>query len=62
MDYKIFAFIIPKNKEISTKEIKEFCKINLISYKVPEKIIFVDKFPLTPVGKIQKYKLKEKYK
>ena len=62
MDYKIFAFIIPKNKEISTKEIKEFCKINLISYKVPEKIIFVDKFPLTAVGKIQKYKLKEKYK
>ena len=62
MDYKIFAFIIPKNKEISTKEIKEFCKINLVSYKVPEKIIFVDKFPLTAVGKIQKYKLKEKYK
>ena len=62
MDYKIFAFIIPKNKEISIKEIKEFCKINLISYKVPEKIIFVDKFPLTAVGKIQKYKLKEKYK
>tara|TARA_B100000029_G_scaffold107740_1_gene98897 strand:- start:2734 stop:4245 length:1512 start_codon:yes stop_codon:yes gene_type:complete len=62
MDYKIFAFIIPKDKEISTKEIQEFCKINLTSYKVPEKIIFVDKFPLTPVGKIQKYKLKEKYK
>jgi len=28
-------------------------------YKVPKKVFFVDEFPLTASGKIQKFKLRE---
>ena len=59
MDFKIIAYIILNSENIDLNELKDFCKINLVSYKIPEKFIIVDKFPTTAVGKIQKYKLKE---
>ena len=59
MDYKIIAYIILNNTNIDLNNLKDFCKMNLVSYKVPEQFIIVDKFPTTPVGKIQKYKLKK---
>jgi len=31
---------------------------NMAAYKVPKKIIFIDAIPLTPVGKIDKKKLR----
>jgi long-chain acyl-CoA synthetase len=61
MDYTIVAFIIPNDTNIDINDIKEFCRINLIPYKIPEKFLVVDTFPTTSVGKIQKYKLIEEY-
>lgn len=40
-------------------EIKEFCKGQIAYYKIPEHIRFVDEFPATLSGKIQKYKMRE---
>jgi len=56
---KVTKIIEKDNTNIDLNNLKEFCKMNLVSYKVPEQFIIVDKFPTTPVGKIQKYKLKK---
>ena len=53
------AFIIPDG-ELSEEEIKQFCKERVANFKVPKYVEFVDEFPMTASGKIQKYKLREK--
>jgi len=40
-------------------DIKNFCKGKIAHYKVPEHVFFVDAFPLTTSGKIQKYIVRE---
>lgn len=55
------AFIIPrKGENITEAEIIEFCKQGIADIKVPRYVFFVDEFPLTPQGKVQKFKLREK--
>jgi fatty-acyl-CoA synthase len=41
------------------EEIKEYCKGKIARYKIPKFVIFLDVFPSTASGKIQKYKLRE---
>ncbi|MDR3061979.1 MAG: AMP-binding protein, partial [Dysgonamonadaceae bacterium] len=41
------------------EEIKEFCRGQIARHKVPKYILFVDAFPMTGSGKIQKFKLKD---
>jgi len=53
------AFIIPDG-EVGEEEIKEFCRQRVANFKVPKYVEFVDEFPMTASGKIQKYKLREK--
>jgi fatty-acyl-CoA synthase len=45
--------------EATEEEIKEFCKGQIAYYKIPEHVRFVDEFPATLSGKIQKYKMRE---
>jgi fatty-acyl-CoA synthase len=40
-------------------EIRDWCKGQIAYYKIPEHIRFVDDFPATLSGKIQKYKIRE---
>ena len=40
-------------------EIRQFCRGRLAHYKVPRYVKFVDSFPQTVTGKIQKYKIRE---
>jgi fatty-acyl-CoA synthase len=40
-------------------ELREFCKGELAHFKIPRYVRFVDDFPMTASGKIQKYKLRE---
>jgi fatty-acyl-CoA synthase len=47
------------NITATEEEIREFCKGQIAYYKVPEHIRFVDAFPATLSGKIQKYKMRE---
>jgi fatty-acyl-CoA synthase len=44
---------------LTEKEIRAFCKDNLSHYKIPRYIRFVDAFPQTVTGKIQKFKIRE---
>jgi fatty-acyl-CoA synthase len=42
------------------EEIKAFCRDQIAHYKVPRYIKFVDEFPMTITGKIQKYIMRER--
>jgi fatty-acyl-CoA synthase len=41
------------------EEIKEFCKGQIAHYKIPRYIKFVDAFPMTVTGKIQKFLMRD---
>ena len=45
--------------EATEEEIKSFCQGQIAYYKIPEHVRFVDHFPATLSGKIQKYKMRE---
>ncbi|MDR4946788.1 class I adenylate-forming enzyme family protein [Neobacillus cucumis] len=56
----VCAVVQLKNGELSTEEeIKTYLKEQIAIYKVPGKVIFTDKFPVTASGKIMKLKLRE---
>ena len=44
---------------ITEDEIREFCRGQIAHYKLPRYVRFVDSFPLTVSGKIQKYLIRE---
>ena len=59
-DEAIHAFVILKEGYVLTsQEIIDHCRRKLSKFKVPEAIHFVDDFPRTSVGKIQKNELKK---
>jgi fatty-acyl-CoA synthase len=41
------------------EEIREFCRGQIAHYKVPQYIRFVDAFPTTVTGKVQKFRIRE---
>ncbi|MCI1778611.1 MAG: AMP-binding protein [Bacteroidales bacterium] len=57
---QVGAFIIKDDgADLVESDVKEFCKDKISRYKIPKYVFFVDGFPLTGSGKIQKFKLKE---
>ena len=46
-------------EEANGDEIKAFCKDQIAHFKVPRYVCFVDEFPMTVTGKIQKFKMRE---
>ncbi|MBN1462453.1 MAG: AMP-binding protein [Paludibacteraceae bacterium] len=57
---EVGAFIILKEESKLTEEdVRDFCRGKIARYKVPKYIFFVDHFPMTGSGKIQKFKLRE---
>ena len=43
----------------SADDIRAFCKDNLAHFKIPKLIFFVDAFPMTVTGKLQKFRMRE---
>jgi fatty-acyl-CoA synthase len=43
----------------SLEEIREFCAGQIAHYKIPRYVVFVDSFPLTVTGKVQKFIIRE---
>jgi len=55
------AIVVPvPGRKISEKEVIEFCKKYLASYKKPTQVVFVPEIPRNPSGKALKRVLKEK--
>jgi fatty-acyl-CoA synthase len=46
-------------EEASAEEIRRFCEGQIAHYKIPRYVRFVDGFPMTVTGKIQKYLMRE---
>jgi len=44
---------------MTEQDVKDYCNGKIARYKIPKYIAFVDAFPMTASGKIQKYKLRE---
>jgi fatty-acyl-CoA synthase len=53
------AVILKKGMEMTEEEVKEFCRGKIANYKVPKFVKFVEGYPMTASGKIQKFKLRE---
>jgi fatty-acyl-CoA synthase len=48
------------DSDADADEIAAFCNDRIARYKIPRYILFVDEFPLTVTGKVQKYKMRER--
>ncbi len=54
------AWIVLKEPGAMTEdEVKVFCREKIAHYKVPYYVAFVDEYPLTVTGKVQKFRLRE---
>ena len=57
---EIMAWVKPREEAAPTgEELALWCKGRIASYKIPRHWKFVDSFPMTVTGKIQKYKMRE---
>lgn len=48
-----------EGKRATAEEIQEFCRGQLSYFKIPRYVFFVEEFPMTVTGKVQKYVLRE---
>jgi fatty-acyl-CoA synthase len=54
------AFVRRKaGSDITEGDVQEYARARMARYKAPKYVFFVDTFPMTASGKIQKYKLRE---
>ena len=51
-----FCFHISK---LTVDEVRDYCRGRIARYKIPKYVFFVDEYPLTGSGKIQKFKLRD---
>lgn len=57
---EVMACIILKdNQTMTEEEVKDFVQSHMARHKTPKYVRFMDSFPTTASGKIQKYKLRE---
>lgn len=60
---ELCAWIKVRNgAKLTEDEVRQYCKQNLAHYKVPKYIRFVETFPQTVTGKIQKFKIRDQMK
>ncbi len=53
------AIKLKQGETATTDEIRQFCDGRIARFKIPRLIRFVDSFPMTASGKVQKFKLRE---
>ncbi|WFS62958.1 AMP-binding protein [Pseudodesulfovibrio thermohalotolerans] len=57
---EVGAFVIRKDDaDLEVEDVIDFCRGKISRYKIPKYVTFVDAYPMTASGKIQKYKLRE---
>ncbi len=57
---EVGAFIkVKAGQQLTEEEVVDFCRGKIARFKIPRYIFFVEEFPMTASGKIQKYKLSE---
>ena len=54
------ACIVPMDgQEVSAGGLMDYCHGKLASFKLPRYVLFMEGYPMTPSGKVQKFKLRE---
>jgi fatty-acyl-CoA synthase len=53
------AIILKKGQTMTEDEVRDFCRDKIANYKIPKYVKFVDGYPMTASGKIQKFKMRE---
>jgi fatty-acyl-CoA synthase len=57
---EVGAFVIlHKDAAMTEEDIRDFCRGKISRFKIPRYVFFVDSYPLTSSGKIQKFLLRE---
>jgi len=57
---EVGAFVIlHPGIKMSVEDVRDYCRDKIGRYKIPKYVFFVDSYPLTSSGKIQKYLLRE---
>lgn len=55
----VHAYLVKADKSITDEDIIAYADHKLSGYKVPSKVIFIDKMPRSPIGKLLRRKLRE---
>jgi acyl-CoA synthetase (AMP-forming)/AMP-acid ligase II len=53
--------VLKEGQRMTPEEVIAYCKENLASYKKPKSVIFMDRLPRNPSGKVLKTELREKF-
>ena len=57
---EVGAFIVKKDdSDLMPEDVRDYCRGRISRFKIPKHVAFVDDYPMTASGKIQKYKLQE---
>jgi fatty-acyl-CoA synthase len=57
---EVGAFVVLKEEAtLEESDVRDFCRGKISRYKIPRYVTFVDDYPMTASGKIQKFKLSE---
>ncbi len=60
MGEEVCAWIqLASGESLIEDDVKSFCRGQITHFKIPKYIRFVDEFPMTVTGKIQKFKMSE---
>ncbi|MGR8948353.1 MAG: AMP-binding protein [Gammaproteobacteria bacterium] len=51
---------VREGENLTVEEVRSYCKEQIAHYKVPAYVKFVDEFPMTVTGKIQKFVMRDK--
>ncbi len=58
---ELCAWVKPRPGEtLTAEEVRDFCRDQIAHYKIPRHVRFVDEFPMTVTGKIQKFIMRER--
>jgi fatty-acyl-CoA synthase len=57
---QVMAWIkLKEGQKMNPQELQSFCHGKIMDYKIPRHVKFVDDFPKTITGKIQKFRMRE---
>jgi fatty-acyl-CoA synthase len=51
--------VLNPGAKVTATDLIEFCRGKIASFKIPRHVVFVQEFPMTPSGKVQKFRLRE---
>ena len=57
---ELMAWVVTRpGASLTTEDVREFCRGQIAHFKIPRYVKFVDSFPMTVTGKVQKFKMRE---